>query len=156
MNTAIIILVAHNSFLWSEEMRAEYSKANVLVGVFDEFDTQWYLRIGSSIIFAQAAMVFFPHVFTILESMQLCCRRCIDRSCSFNTKKTHKIIQAEYEDLYTGPEFILQLRYAQILSQIFITMTFSSGIPILYLITLISFIISYWVDKFLMLRYFRK
>jgi hypothetical protein len=112
VNTAIIILLAHNSFLWSEETRAEYSKANVLVGVFDEFDDQWYLRIGSSIIFAQAAMVFFPHIFTILESMHLCCRRCIDRSCSFNTKKTHKIIQSEYEDLYTGPEFILHVRYA--------------------------------------------
>ena len=35
-------------------------------------------------------------------------------------------------------------------------MTFSSGMPILYAITLLSFIISYWVDKFLMLRYFRK
>lgn len=35
-------------------------------------------------------------------------------------------------------------------------MTFSSGIPILYGITFVSFIISFWVDKFLMLRYFRK
>jgi len=66
------------------------------------------------------------------------------------------VTQAEYEDLYTGPEFILQLRYSQILAQIFITVTFSSGLPILYLITFASLFISFWVDKFLMLRFFRK
>lgn len=38
VNTALVILLAHNSFLWSEESRAENSKDNVLVGVFDEFD----------------------------------------------------------------------------------------------------------------------
>jgi len=66
INTALIVLLAQNSFLWSEETRAENSKSNVLVGVFDEFDSEWYLRIGSSIIFAQGAMIIFPHIFTIL------------------------------------------------------------------------------------------
>jgi hypothetical protein len=92
INTALIILLAHNSFLWSEETRAQYSKENILVGVFDEFNNDWYLRIGSSIIFAQAAMVVFPHIFTIMESMELCFKRCADRRFSFNTKKTSKII----------------------------------------------------------------
>ena len=91
-----------------------------------------------------------------MSAIKLNLKRWFDRGCTSNKRRTKQIAQDEYEDLYTGPEFILQLRYAQILSQIFITMTFSSGIPILYLITLISFIISYWVDKFLMLRYFRK
>lgn len=156
VNTALIVLLAHNSFLWDNETRAEYSKANVLVGVFDEFDDQWYLRIGSSIIFAQAAMVFFPHIFTILESMQLCCKRCVDRRCSFNTKKTRKIIQSEYEDLYTGPEFILHVRYAQVLATIFVTLTYSAGIPMLYALNFVILFIQYWVDKWLVFNYYRK
>lgn len=77
-------------------------------------------------------MIFFPHIFTIFQSMQLCFTRCMDRSCSFNTKKTHKIIQSDYENLYTGPEFILHVRYAQILATIFVTFTYSAGIPMLY------------------------
>lgn len=57
--------------------------------------------------------------------------------------------------MYSGPEFILQLRFAQVLSMIFVTMTYSSGLPILYLVAFLSLFISYWIDKFLMLRYFR-
>jgi hypothetical protein len=156
VNTALIVLLAQNSFLWAEETRAQYSKANVLVGVFDEFDNEWYLRIGSSIIFAQAAMVVFPHIFTILESMQLCCKRCIDRRFSFNTKKTSKIIQSEYEDLYTGPEFILHVRYAQVLATIFVTLTYSAGMPLLYALNFVILFIQYWVDKWLVFNYYRK
>jgi len=34
-------------------------------------------------------------------------------------------------------------------------MTFSSGMPILYLVATLFFIITYWVDKALLLRYFQ-
>ena len=57
--------------------------------------------------------------------------------------------------MYTGPEFILQIRMAQVLSTIFITMTFSSGMPLLYLVCVATFSISFWIDKILLLRYFR-
>jgi len=70
-------------------------------------------------------------------------------------RKTRQITQEEYEDMYSGPEFILQLRFAQVLSMIFVTMTYSSGLPILYLVAFLSLFITYWIDKFLMLRYFR-
>ena len=35
-------------------------------------------------------------------------------------------------------------------------MTYSSGLPMLYFISFISFFITYWTDKCLVLRYFRK
>lgn len=34
-------------------------------------------------------------------------------------------------------------------------MTYSSGLPILYAVAFLSLFISYWTDKFLMLRYFK-
>lgn len=82
-------------------------------------------------------------------------RRCHDRSWSLNMRKTKQVIQEDYEELYTGPEFLVQIRFAQLLSTIFVTMTYSSGLPILYLICVISIFFTYWVDKLLVLRYFR-
>ena len=38
---------------------------------------------------------------------------------------------------------------------IFFVMTYSSGMPILYLIMVISLFFTFWVDKVLLLRYFR-
>ena len=82
-------------------------------------------------------MLVAPHLFTISQSLFLWFLRCFDRNFSFNTKKTKRIIQSEYEDLYTGPKFILEVRYAQVLASIFLTITFSSGIPGLYALNLV-------------------
>jgi hypothetical protein len=58
----------------------------------------------------------FPHFGVFLGSMKASLIRFIDRGCTSNKRNTRQIIQREYELLYTGPEFILQLRYSQILS----------------------------------------
>lgn len=129
---------------------------NFLVGPFDEFNSGWYLRIGTAIAFAQGAMVVFPHIFTLLQSIFLCLRRCADRRFSWNTKKTSKIIQTEYEDLYTGPEWILQVRYAQLLATIFTTFTYSPGMPALYALTFVIFFVQFWIDKWLVFNFYRK
>lgn len=80
--------------------------------MYVEFDTEWYFGIGPIVIFAQACMLVFPHIFILFEAMGLGLIRCWDRKGSFNTKKTSKIIQDDYEKLYTGPEFVLEVRYA--------------------------------------------
>lgn len=41
------------------------------------------------------------------------------------------------------------------MSTIFVTMTYSSGIPIMYLISCFSFFCTYWIDKFLLLKFYR-
>lgn len=137
INTAVIILIVYNSFLYNRLTIEKNIKTDFLVGPYDEFDSKWFLRIGSALAFAQGAMLVFPHIFTILESIHLCLKRCIDRKCSISTKKTFKIIQSEYEDLYTGPEFILHVRYAQVLATLFVTLTYSSGMPGLYLLNFV-------------------
>ena len=58
--------------------------------------------------------------------------------------------------MYTGPGFIIEARLAHMVVIIFISMTFASAMPILYLITAIHLIITYWIDKFLILRFYRE
>ena len=38
--------------------------------------------------------------------------RCYDRGCSSELSKTKKQKQSEYQELYLGAEFIIELRYA--------------------------------------------
>jgi hypothetical protein len=116
---------------------------------------RWYLVIGVPIVTAIFFQIFTPHFGLIVNQIWTSIVRCWDRKCTCNMRKTRQITQEEYEDMYSGPEFILQLRFAQFLSMIFVTMTYSSGLPILYLVAFVSLFITYWIDKFLMLRYFR-
>lgn len=127
-----------------------------LVGVFDEFNENWYLRIGTALFISQAVMVILPHFFTIFQAAGLCLVRCWDRRLSLNTKNTSCIIQSEYEDLYTGPEFILEVRYGQVLATIFVTVTFASGMPSLYALNFVIFFMHYWIDKWLLFNYYKR
>ena len=107
LNTAILILLAFNSFFASHETIDRNSKNDIYVGLYDEFTSEWYIFIGMPIFASQCAMLVFPHLFTLLQAMSKCIERCLDRRFSLNTRKTSKIIQDDYENLYTGPHFIL-------------------------------------------------
>ena len=63
------------------------------------------------------------------------------------------MVQEDYEHVYTGPEFLIEVRYSQIISSVFILMLYSSGIPALYFVGFVQFFIMYWVDKFLCKSY---
>lgn len=125
-------------------------------GSFTDFSPRWYLIVGEPLTMIVILQIFFPHFSLILNGIMTFFNRCMDRSCTFNRMYTKKVAQKEYENLYIGPQFILQVRLAQMLTIVFVCMIFGSGIPMLYVITWLSFIITYWTDKILILRYYRK
>lgn len=55
-----------------------------------------------------------------------------------------------------GGEFFIQFRLAHLLTSVYVTFTFSSGMPILYLVFLLNLIAIYWLDKYMILRVYQK
>jgi hypothetical protein len=145
INTGVIILLVNAQV--SEVKLPDFFP--IFAGAFPEFNVQWYAVVGYTISFTMILNIFTPHIGLLMKGFLGCFRRCCDRSCSFNKRKTKKVLQQDYEDLYTGPEMLLQLRYSQILADAFIMLLYSSGMPLLYVIGFISFFLSYWLDKFL-------
>jgi hypothetical protein len=47
----------------------------------------------------------------------------------------------------TGSEFLLEFRYSQFLTTIFLIFMYSSGLPLLYPIAFVFFFFTYWFDK---------
>ena len=72
-----------------------------------------------------------------------------DRHNTCDRRRTKQLTQTAYENMNTPPEFNFGTRYASIVSNIWITFTYSAGIPLLYIIQFVNLIITYWVDKFL-------
>ena len=58
----------------------------------------------------------------------------------------------EYVDLYAGPTYGIFYKYSYIMNIIFITFMFGAGIPILFPIALVSFIVCYVMER-LMVAY---
>ena len=128
----------------------------ILNGYFKKFTADWYAVVGQTITMTMIIQIFAPHGSYIIKPFIAFAKRCWDRRCSFDEKKTRQILQDDYEQMYMGIRFDIDKRYSQILSQVFIIMTFSGGIPLLYPVGMFCSIMCYWTDKFLFVRLYRK
>lgn len=151
INTGIIIILVNikvdSVIKWNSEFP-------FFTGKYADLDPAWYFDVGSTIIFYMIINIFSPHLASLLKYFYLVCKRKCDRSSS-KSKYTSKLTKTEYLKLYVGPEFLLGSRYAEILCTIFISLIYSSGMPILYASCFLYFIITYWIDKWMILRFYR-
>lgn len=148
-NMCVIYLICHVQFK-DLSQRTEV----VLAGTFSDFTSRWYQVVATPIVLLMLFQIVTPH-FGLLLYIAQGFRRCFDRKITFDDRITRQVIQRDYEDLYTGPSFDLQVRLSQILFLVFTCLTFSSGLPILYPIAFVTLFVMYWVDKFLLLRFYR-
>ena len=96
-----------------------------------------------------------PHLPALVQLIFLGTWRCWDRGCSRDKSKTRQIFQQRYEHINIGPEFVLDVRLAQVIACTFVTFMFSSAMPVLYIVMAVDFTLTYWVDKMLLLRFYR-
>ena len=82
--------------------------------------------------------------------------RCCDRGCTCNSKKTKQLTQMDYEDKNTGAEFMFEFRYASMLVVLSIAFLYSGGLPVMYPVAAVYFFITYWMDKCLLFRCYRR
>ena len=149
INTGLLVQIVY--FDWTRGFTLPF-----LLSEYKEFTTQWYTQVGSTIVVTMILMVFTPHLsncgFVCLRS----CSRCCDRKCTCNEKKTKKVLQKDYEDINLGGDFDMETRYSNMLVVLTVTFIYSGGMPILYASSALFFIVTYWVDKCLLLRCYRK
>ena len=96
------------------------------------------------------------------------CRRVSDRNFKFSQMKqdlededddqpNSKIkVQSDLLDLYTGKEFEGEMAYSRMMSTLFVILMYSSGMPVLYIIGSIFFTMTYMIEKFLIINYYKK
>jgi len=53
---------------------------------------------------------------------------------------------------YKYPRWRIETRVAQMLSVVFVTLTYSGGLPLLYWLCTASLVVTYWMDKYMLLR----
>jgi len=92
--------------------------------------------------------------------------RLSDRNFSLDCKKdpqdddddrvnTKKLIQEDLHALYLGKEFEGEKNYSRMVSTLYVILLYSSGMPILYLCGLMFYFLTHYVNKMLLLKYYR-
>lgn len=149
-NTAILLLVVNMNIGFLP------SWFPVFAGDFEDFSSKWYIEVGSAISIFMFFSIFSPHIANFGYHVIFWLWQWYDRGFSCNKKKTRQLFQIDYEKLYLGPEYMLEYRYSNMMTMIFIALMFGAGIPILYAFIFFTFLITYWVDKISLLRIYRK
>ena len=65
------------------------------------------------------------------------------------------LTQEVFNKYYVGADCGLSFKYAQIMSTLYVCMTFSTGIPLLYIIAAVNFLFYYFVEKFLFIHFYK-
>jgi len=140
-NTGMIILLVsiRSSISWWQ-------------GNYGDINPTWYSEVGSTILSTMLINAISTPTtkiagFIIKKALQF-----IDRKFGKDESITRKKRQADYENLYTLPEFVIDVRYGQVLTLIFITFIYGSGMPFLYLTSFIQLVYIYFSDKFYFLK----
>jgi hypothetical protein len=132
-----------------------FSRLNGMFGVSytssGDFTTEWYQTTGVSICLVQIGDTVSPHVWKLYKYYDQL--RKLKAAAADPLKGA--LTQEELNQLHLGPDFYVSHRYAQVMADFFVCYMFCIGMPLLPIIAMFNFYISYWVDKFLFLRYYR-
>jgi hypothetical protein len=103
-----------------------------LTGQATDFNSNWFINIGDTIVSTLKANIFFP---IVIECVQFCKRLLIrwwdkrGATPAFPTKcRTIK----QYVNKYTGPEYSIHYKYSAIMNSVYLTMMFGPAMPILF------------------------
>jgi len=112
-------------------------------GPFEDIDRGWYAVVGAAILTNMLLNAVVPSCVSIVKGVVTW----VKRRCMTRNLKHH----AELLDVYTNPEFDIKAKYAQLLTTVFVTLTYSSGLPLLNLFAMAYMFCMYWADKFILL-----
>ncbi|KRX00706.1 hypothetical protein PPERSA_00933 [Pseudocohnilembus persalinus] len=148
INTGLLLLIINVDFKISNDNFLH----SVLGGQYQDLTPSWFKNVGTVIIFTIAVNTISTPLVMMGFQLIRVTLRCLDRGCTYNGKKTNKRKTQQLIDLYTGPEFMIDLRYSQILNVIFIGMVYSAGLPLLYFCVFLHLFLLFWFDKIWVLK----
>jgi uncharacterized membrane protein YgcG len=106
--------------------------------------------VGVQIAMTMMINVVMPHVKPLMTMLG----DSMTRAAALRKGKVHT--QEQMNTLFEGPEYILEERYPVFLNTLFVTMFYCGGIPILLPLATISVLLSYFVDKYMIMRVYKK
>jgi hypothetical protein len=113
-----------------------------------DFDTEWYQTVGATIILISLLNSVAPHALPIVKYLRALRKQ--------RKEKDKCVTQADQNNLFFGPRFHISSRYASSMTVMFVTLMYGAGMPILYPIACFSFVLSFWIDKYLFINYYRR
>lgn len=119
-------------------------------GNFSDYMPDWYQRVGSKIVFTQIVNTVMPFINMFIIVIKKKVNIYMDSGSDiYNTKCTS---MAHFKTIYGGQEYFIYVKFASLLTVVFVTMMYGLAIPILFPIAVFHFI-SFYLCERIMLAY---
>jgi hypothetical protein len=148
INTAAIPIASSYKWFVFENSTYEFWSGE---NRYNGFPAQWYTDTGEGIVVALMIGPLMTYGLMLLWEMIASCKRSCKRVCGIK-----HYTQKQINELYTTPEFDLGSEVGNVTMQLACTFAFSSTMPILIPIAAITFTVVYLIEKYLILRYYKK
>ncbi len=160
MNTAFIIILISgnmNLFLAGEinDFTRVLDRTAILSGTISDFTSEWYLAVGTAILSVMFINAFALNSKVFQDFFKVKATRWLDRGFTCDMTRTSQKLQVQLEAMYTGPQMLLEERYAAHLVAFFVCVMFSAGMPVLWFIGWLSFWFAFVADKWAFIRLYR-
>lgn len=126
-----------------------YEHNEGLNGKYDEINREWYNDVGSTITITMIINIFSQHAFQVLLIYPY---GVLKRRFCYRRFKS----QLKLNKFFRGPSFDISDSLSQILVVVCTNYFYSSGMPFLNLLCFLTLFLTYFCNKFLILRYYRK
>jgi len=142
LNTGFVLFIVNT---YGPDGMRDVLKAIPLVGTwlfagpFADLTRAWYVVVGATIMVNMLLNMVVPPAVTIANIFVTWLMR---RCCAGRVKHHSELIA-----YYTNPDFDIKLKYAQMLTTVFVALTYSAGMPLLYLFAFGYMFLMYWADK---------
>eukprot|EP00943_MAST-04B_sp_MAST-4B-sp1_P009956 g9956.t1 len=118
-------------------------------GEFDDFSNEWYASVGTPLLITLAMNAVTPHIAPVTQYFVVApLKRCL--------LAKGKATQRDLNLLQAGPQFEVTTRSAQLLNHVVTTMVFAPGLPLLWPIAFAACFTFYYVDLFLLLKFYQR
>lgn len=133
------------------KLPAIISQIGLLSGEYDDFTTPWYGTVGTTIITTAAINALIPPTLMSVEFfLDMCSRRSV-----INTPGA-VVRQSQLDELFVGARFATPPRYPLVITMVVVSYTYSGGLPLLLPLAAVGFMMQYAVDKWMLLKFYRK
>lgn len=146
VNTGVLILLVNAYLKDVTPAIFPLSMFSIGTGSYYDFNATWYASIGATLCIVILGQVLMTAVPAIVNSI------CLHRLCIW-CRGRQEVIQERLDGVYELPEWNLPIRLAQSMLIVWVIFTYSSAMPVLYILGFCYCFMVFWLDKWLLLRW---
>jgi len=144
INTGLLITIVNADWNYHLPILKGTVVGSAFTGTFKDFEEGWYQTVGTALVRQSATAALSPNIAVLAQWPLMFVKQWVF--------KNRELTQRKLNTLFEGAEYLLSKRYGALLNILFVILTYSSSLPLLYIFGVLFFSSAYWCDKIAILR----